>query len=202
MGCLKSLIHKIIFIALLTAFFCLGGWAFVKKLINDYKYPPREVFIQTEANYADFSKISSDYQLSRSFNLFGYKKINAKYLPTNQKITIIDEDKVKVADFKTGEIEKKISNLLDNLKDSIITFDDFKILQKGNYIAGNKTIPYIKFGAKVKNVPFKNVIGVIACYNTINKNAKNPSSKLILTIVDSKAFNPVIISGFVQALRF
>ena len=90
MGCLKSLIKKIIFIILIVAFFAFGGYSFVKKQINNYQNPPRAVFVQTEKNYGDFSKVSGDYQLSRSYNLFGYKKINAKYIPTGQKITIFD----------------------------------------------------------------------------------------------------------------
>ena len=132
MGCLKKLLIKIIIILLIVAFFAFGGWAFVKKTINDYQNPPRSEFIKSEKNYADFSYVPSDYQLSRSFNIFGYKKINAKYLPTNQKITIYDlknEEKISVNDFKTGEIDKKINTLLNNLKDSIITFENFQILK-------------------------------------------------------------------------
>lgn len=205
MGCLKSLLYKIIFIALLVAFFAFGGWAFVQKTIKNYQNPSRQEFVNSEKNYADFSAVSSDYQLSRSFNIFGYKKINAKYLPTNQKITIYDlkdEEKINVEDFKNGKIDKKINDILNNLKDSIITFENFQIVQKGSYVAKGKTIPFIKFSAKVKNVPFKNVVGIIACYSTTNAKAKKPSTKLILTVVDTKAYNPSIVSGFINALKF
>ncbi len=205
MGCLKSLIRKIIFIALLIAFFAFGGYAFVKTKINEYQNPPKGEFIKTERNYADFSYVSPDYQLNRCFNIFGYKKISAKYLPTGQKITIFDlknEDKISVKDFQTKQIDKKINNMLNNLKDSIITYEDFQIVQRGSYIAKNKTVPFIKFEAKVKNVPFKKVIGIIGAYSTTNEKAKKPSTKLIVTVVDSKAFNPTIISGFIKALKF
>ena len=205
MGCLKSIINKIIFLSLVVAFFALGGWTFVRGLINDYKNPPRSEFIEKETNFADFSAVPGDYQLTRSFNFFGYKKINAKYLPTGQKITICDlknEEKVTVNDFYNKTIDKKIDDLLDSAKDSIITLEDFEITERNNYIAKGKTIPYIKFKAKVKNIPFKSVVGVVAAYSTTNKKAKKPSTKLIVTIVDTKAFNPTIVSGFVKALKF
>lgn len=209
MGCLKSflknLLYKIIFILLLVAFFAFGGWTFTKKIINDYKNPSRSEFIKTEKNYADFSLVPSDYQLSRNFNIFGYKKISAKYLPTGQKIIICDlknEEKISVEDFKNGKIDNKIKDILNTLKDSFITFEDFEIVQKGNYHSIGKDIPYIKFNAKVKNVPFKNVVGILACYSTTNEKAHHASSKLILTIVDKKAYNPTIPSGFIQALKF
>jgi len=209
MGCLvkffKSLIQKIIIIALVVAFFACGGYAFVKKTINDYQNPSREEFVKTERNYADFSSVSGDYQLCRNYNIFGYKKINAKYLPTGQKITIYDlknTEKISPKDFQTKEIDKKINSLLNNLKDSPFTFEEFQITQRGSYIAKNRTIPFIKFNSKVKNIPFKNVTGVIAAYTTTNKNAKAPSTKLIVTIVDTKAYNPNITKGFINALKF
>ena len=205
MGCLKSLIHKIIFIALVVAFFMLGGWAFVNGLIKNYQNPARNEFVEKETNFADFTDVPSDYQLTRSFNFFGYKKINAKYLPTEQKITIYDlknEERIKVSDFNDKTIDKKIDDILNNFKDSIVTFENFEIVERNNYKAQGKTIPYIRFKAKVKNIPFKNVTGIISAYSTVNNRAKNPSTKLIFTIVDSKAYNPKIVSDFVNALKF
>jgi len=205
LGIIKNIIKKIIILALILAFFMLGGWALLKKTINDYKNPPRDVFVETERNYADFSNVSGDYQLTRSYNFFGYKKVNAKYLPTGQKITIFDlknEEKISTADFQNHEIDKKIDNILNNLKDSFISFENFEILQRGNYVAHNKTIPFIKFQAHVKNVPFKDVVGILAVYSTTNFKAKKPSTKLIFTIVDKKAFNPKIPQDFINALSF
>lgn len=205
MGCLKSIVRKIIFIALIVAFFALGGWAFVRGLINNYQNPTREEFILKETNFADFSDVASDYQLTRSFNFFGYKKINAKYLPTGQKITIYDlknEERISEDDFKTGNIDKKIDDILNNFKDSFITFENFEIVQRGNYKAEGKTIPYIRFKAKVKNIPFKNVTGIVAGYSKENIKSKKSSTKLIITITDTKAYNPKIVSAFVEALKF
>ena len=205
MGCLKSLLRKIIFIAIVVAFFSLGGYAFVKKLINNYQNPTREEFIASEKNYGDFSDVPSDYQLTRSYNIIKYKKINAKYLPTGQKINIFDlknEKLIAPEDFKTSAIDEKIADVLDKTKDSFITLEDFKIIQRGEYKSANKTIPYIKYSAKVKNIPFKNVMGIVAAYSTKNQRAKENSTKIIFTMVDKKAFNPAIIQGFVQGIKF
>ncbi len=203
MGCLKSLFKKILFIVLVVAFFALGGYAFVKEKIRNYQYPAKDVFVESEMQYADFSSVSADYQLYRSFNLFGYKKINAKYLPTNQKITIFDlkdEDLISVSDFHTGVIDEKIKSLLDKTKDSFITYENFKIVQKGKFYAHKKEIPYLVFKASVKNVPFKDVIGTIGAYSNLN-NKQKPSTKLIISIVDDKAYNPTIVKNFVTSLR-
>ena len=205
MGCLVGLVKKIIIIALIIAFFIFGGWELTKQKINDYKNPPRDEFIQTESDYGDFSGVSSDYQLTRSFNIFGYKKINAKYLPTGQKITIFDlKDETKLCenDFETKEIDEKINNILGGLKDSFITYENFQITKRGKYYPKNKTIPYIVYKANVKNIPFKTVVGVVAVYSTQNKKAKHPSTKLIISTTDKKAYNYTVMNGFVSALKF
>lgn len=204
MGCLKSILKKILFIVLIVAFFTLGGYAFVKDKIKQYQYPPRDIFIEKEARYADFSDIPSDYQLYRSFNFFGYKKINAKYLPTGQKITIFDlkdEDLIATSDFKTSEIDEKISKTLNKLKDSIITYENFEITKKGIYQAQNKEIPYLVYKAGVKNWFFKDVVGVLCAYSTTDENQRT-STKLIFSVVDDKAYNPKIVSDFTTKLKF
>ena len=204
MGCLKSIIKKIIIIALIAAFFAFGGWALLKQKINDYKNPTRSEFVESEKYYADFSSVPEDYQLTRSFNFFGYKKINAKYLPTGQKITIFDlknENKISAKDFETKEIDGKITILLDKLKDSFITFENFEIINRGTYRAENKAIPYIVFSADVKNIPFKKITGTLGAYSNKNKNSK-VSTKIILSIVDKKAYNPNIVNNFAASLKF
>lgn len=205
MGCFISIFKKIFFILLLVAFFAFGGYSFIKEKINDYKTPPREKFIETQKDFGDFSHIPSDYLLNRNFSLFGYKKISAKYLPTNQKITIFDlknEKLLKEDDFKTKEIDVKINNFLDKSKDSIVTFQDFKIVERGYFQAKNKKIPYVRFEANVKNIPFKSVSGIIGAYSTINQKAEKPSSKIIYTMTDLKAYNPLICRNFIQNIKF
>lgn len=205
MGCLKSLINKIIMIALVIAFFAFGGYSFVTKCINDYQNPSRAEFVKAEKDYGNFAYISSDYQLSRNFNVFGYKKISAKYLPTGQKITIYDlkdEKLISPNDFKTNTVDKKLNDLLDKFKDSFITLENFKITSRGTYVAKGKSIPYINFSANIKNIPFKTVTGTVAAYATTNAKAKCASTKLIVTMVDSKQFNPAIQGGFIKAIKF
>ena len=190
MGCLKNLflgiLKKILIISAIIAFFALGGWTFTKDKIKTYQNPPKNEFIRTEKNYGDFTYVSADYQLTRSYNFFGYKKVNAKYLPTGQKITIYDlNDKTKLTpqDFNSGEIDKKIEAFLNKTKDSIITFQNFTILEKGSFNAKNKEIPYIKFQADVKNIPFKNVTGVIAAYLTTNTSKKRNSTRTSMFVI-------------------
>ena len=148
MGCLKSIVKKIIFIALLVAFFFFGGCDFVMTKYNEFTSPPREELLEQSKDFGDFSLVSSDYRLTRSINLFGYRKFNAEYMPTGQKITIIDlknKDIIAPEDFSTKAIDKKINDALNNLKDSVITLENLEITGRGTIFAKGKSVPFVSF---------------------------------------------------------
>ena len=210
MGCLKSIIRKIIFLALLFAFFFFGGCDFVLTKYNEFTCPPREELLEQSKDFGDFSAVSSDYRLTRSLNIFGYRKFNSEYMPSGQKITIIDLNKKELItpeDFTSGKINAKINNALDVLKDSVITFENLEITGRGTIQAGTKSIPYVNFKADVKNVPFKTVEGTLGAYTSQNisraKKNKEPEStvKVILSMRDCKKYNPQITFNYIRAMK-
>ena len=207
MGCLKSLVKKIIFIALLIAFFFFGGCDFVMTKYNEFTSPPREELLEQSKDFGDFSLVSSDYRLTRSINLFGYRKFNAEYMPTGQKITIIDlknKDIIAPEDFSTKAIDKKINDALNNLKDSVITLENLEITGRGTILAKGKSIPFVSFKADVKNVPFKTVEGTIGAYKSLNvsKKDKPQTTKVVLSMRDCKKYNQQITANYIKSVKF
>lgn len=207
MGCLKSIVKKIIFIALLVAFFFFGGCDFVMTKYNEFTSPPREELLEQSKDFGDFSLVSSDYRLTRSINLFGYRKFNAEYMPTGQKITIIDlknKDIIAPEDFSTKAIDKKINNALNNLKDSVITLENLEITGRGTIFATGKSVPFVSFKADVKNVPFKTVEGTIGAYKSLNvsKKDKPQTTKVVLSMRDCKKYNQQITANYIKSVKF
>ena len=207
MGCLKSIVKKIIFAALLIAFFFFGGCDFVMTKYNEFTSPPREELLEQSKDFGDFSLVSSDYRLTRSINLFGYRKFNAEYMPTGQKITIIDlknKDVIAPEDFNTKAIDKKINDALNNLKDSVITLENLEITGRGTIFAKGKSVPFVSFKADVKNVPFKTVEGTIGAYKSLNvsKKDKPQTTKVVLSMRDCKKYNQQITANYIKSVKF
>lgn len=211
MGCLKSIIRKIIFIALLIAFFFFGGLDFVLTKYNEFTCPPREELLEKSKDFGDFSAVSSDYRLTRSLNIAGYRKFNSQYLPTGQKITILDLKDKKIitpGDFTTRAIDTKINDALDFTKDSVITFENLEITGRGTIYAKGKNIPYVNFKADIKNVPFKTVEGMLGAYTSANvskakKDKPAPQSvKVVLSMRECKKYNQQISTNYLQAVKF
>lgn len=173
MGCLKRLTKMLVFIALLFAFFAYGGYTFVKAKYDEYTHPERSVLISEEHDFGDLSGVSADFALSRSLNFFGYRKINALYLPDNQKISIFDLNSKEILtaeDFETGKIEGKLEELSSHFINApIIPLSDVEITKKGKLKSENGVnIPYADFKAHLKFVPFVGIKGTIALYTTKN----------------------------------
>ena len=207
MGCLKSIVKKILFIALLIAFFFFGGCDFVMTKYNEFTSPPREELLEQSKDFGDFSGVSSDYRLTRSINLFGYRKFNAEYMPTGQKITIIDlknKNIIMPEDFSTKKIDSKINDALDNLKDSLITLENLEITGRGTIIAKGKAIPFVNFKADVKNVPFKTVEGTLGAYKSLNisKKDKPQTTKVVISMRECKKYNQQITANYIKSVKF
>ena len=194
MGCILKIIRNLLILALIAAFFAFGGWAFLKNVINKYRCPTRSEFVDKELDLADFSKISENYQLIRNFNLVGYKKVTAKYLPIDQNISILnfkDKHFIECDDFSNGKIDEKIQGILNNFKDSLVTFENIEIIQRGK----TNGIHYIVFTSQIKNVPLKTVVVSFGCYR------KGEDTIIIFTMVDKYDYNPLVFKGFIETLK-
>lgn len=219
MGCLKKIIKTIIFIVIVCAFFMCGGYSFVKNKYTSYTKPERNVLINEEKDFGSLENISADYALTRSLNFFGYRKINANYLPKNQKITILDlnsRDVLSEKDFKEDKIEEKLEEFSNKIINSpVIPIQNIKTTDKGQILSGTKLVPYINFTADVKYIPFLTVRGTIAVYETSNKNSgavskikdkiqknnENITSKLVISTKFSNDYEEEITKKFISEIK-
>ncbi|MDO5437265.1 MAG: hypothetical protein Q4F80_03605 [bacterium] len=217
MGCLKKTVKMIVFIAIVFAFFAYGGYTFVKNKYDAYTKPERAVFVEEEKDYGDLSGISPDYALSRSLNLFGYRKLNAYYLPKKQRITIIDLNSNEILtekDFQKGIIEEKLENFSSKLVNSpMVPVDNIEITNIGKIKAGSKTVSYADFEANIKMVPFFKAKGTVAIYETKNKdtavtkikekvqNKENTTSKLVISCKFPNGYEDKITKKFISQIK-
>ena len=205
MGCFVEILKKLFLLALFAAFMWLGGWKLMKEQYNSYVNPARDVFVESQKSYADFTKVPENFQLSRCVNLAGYKKVYAKYLPTGQKIYIYDlktDTKITESDFDTNAIKEKIVFIPNVFKEAAANLDGIQVTGKGRYKAQNKSVPFVLFSARVKNIPLREVKGVLAAYSSVDSKTKKTTNKVIITVVEKSQYNPFIVSSFVNALRF
>lgn len=218
MGCLKKIINAVIFLALAYAFIAFGGFTYVKDKYTEYTRPKREVLVEEERDFGDLSNISADYALSRSLNLFGYRKLNAIYLPKNQKITIIDlnhNDVLSEADFSNGKLEEKLEEFSGKIINSpIVPISNIKATKIGKIKSKGKMVSYAEFEADVKMVPIFKAKGTIALYETKNKetaigklkdkiqNKDGTTYKLVISCKFPNGYESKVTKDFISQIGF
>lgn len=213
MGCLKRIFFFIIFIALVFAFFAFGGYSFVKDKYDAYTSPKRAVLVEEEQDFGNLKDISADYALTRSLNFFGYRKLNAFYLPKKQRITILDlnsNDKITEDDFQRGVIEEKLENFSGKFMNSpIMPLENIEITGIGKIQAGSYMVPFVDFEANVKMIPFFKAKGTIAIYKSKNKegivsklkNKGNITSKLVVSCKFPMGYEDKITKNFISQIK-
>jgi hypothetical protein len=179
MGCLKKIIKNILILAVIVCFFALGGFVFLRDQIEAFNNPPREKAIEWAQDFGDFSDISSDYKIGRTYGFFGYKKLTITYKPSDGKIIFMrlpDQKKIKIEDFVDKNVDKTLQNFTDNFDRHLIKLQNVKAGSKGVVMGKNKVIYYSEIDAEVKNLPFKKLKGITGIYKLKNKDdAKDKS---------------------------
>lgn len=217
MGCLKKITKMIIFGLLLFAFFAYGGYTFVKTKYDNYTKPERNVLISEEKDFGNLDGISPDYILTRSLNFFGYRKLNALYVPKNQKISVLDLNSIDVIneqDFSNGKIEEKFEQLSNKFFNSpILPLNNIELTEQGKILAGSRYVPYANFEADFKYVPFLKLNGTIAVYTTKNKetalnkvkeqikNSDNKTSKFVLSTKIQSDYDGMPAKKFISQIK-
>lgn len=212
MGCLKKFFHLIIFIGLIVAGFAFGIFDYIKDKYDSYTQPARAVLVEEEHDFGNLSGISADYALSRSLNFFGYRKLNAYYLPKKQRITILDlnsNDVLSEKDFEKGIIEPKLEEFSGKYVNSpMMPIENIEITKIGKIKAGSYYVPYADFEANVKMVPFFKAKGTVAIYKSKNKEnmvdkiqkKENITSKLVVSCKFPTGYEDSITKNFISQL--
>lgn len=171
MGCLKGIFRLIIIVLVIAGFFYFGGPNFIKEKMDGFINPPKEVFVQEEKDYGNLAATPIEYKFQRSVTPSKYRKILITHIPTGQKISIIDlgdTTTLKQADFYSTQIDLKLYQILDTVKNYSAEVKDIEITQRGTVLAKGKIVPYVNFTAKLKIFPLLKVNGTVAAYNTKN----------------------------------
>lgn len=198
-GCL-SLIFKItILILAYIGFQSLGGVDFVKEKFTEYTTPSQETLIEKAKPIANLSSLSDEYLIDRNINVLGYHTVLAEHKASGQKIALIDpkdEELLTKKDFKTGEVNKKLEDLVKKFQYQLIRLENFEITKKGNLHIMNQTVPYVKFEADTINLPIGHITGIIGVAK--NSNGKN----IIVTSANNDdKYSQIITEGFFKKVK-
>lgn len=188
-GCLKKIIKSIILCLAVIGFISIGGKDFVMTKWNEYQSFQHKNAETKATKIGDFSHIGDEFEISKSASMFGYNGVIAEHKASGQKMVILDTHKKELItpeDINNNQVDKKFEQLTKKFRYSAIKIQDLKMGSKGTITMFGKTVPYVKFSAKVTKMPFGEVDGMVSSYKDgeenlllISVNEKNKYSQLI-----------------------
>lgn len=161
-------------IALIILFPC-GGLNYIKNFIDSQMNQPVKEVQAKAQKFGDFSRISKDYELVRTVNMFGASAIIARHKKTGQKMFIINPGWVlnlSKNDINSNSIESTLKNLSSKLGSQSIKLNSFEIGKKGVFKAFNQNIPYINIKANFTSNVNKSLEGIIGVIDDIDNKSK------------------------------
>lgn len=207
MGCFKfisTLISSIFTtIIILIILFPCGGLNFINNMIYGFFNPPEKILKVNSQKVADFSKIPSNYKLTKAVDMLGIKTVFAEDKHNKQTMAVVDTGwllNITKDDIKSNQIFDKLNDLNKNLKflrQNHIDIDNIKILQKGQFKAANQNVPYLKANVNLLNENNKRLEGIVG---VVKKS--NDKNELIVSYSTAGKYNQKLAENFFKHVSY
>ncbi len=199
MGCLKRLISAIILVLAFIGFKSIGGVDYVVDWYNNITHNSQSSMLEKTKKIGDFSRIGEEFEIAKSVNALGYSGVLAEHTASGQKMIVVDsglKPLLTPEDFQEDKVEKKLHDLTKKFKYQYINVEDLKITKKGSMRAFDDNAQYVRFNAKVKNLPIGEVSGIIAAVE--NNDGEN---RLLLSVNEKNKYSQLIAEEFFRKIH-
>ena len=196
MGCLRAIFRFVVYV-----FAIIGIMAVTQgKVEFDFKNtasPDRGELITQAKPFGDFSKLQSDYKLSKTFDVMGYKKMTVIHTPSDQKTVFLDtKNKITEKDFDNKNIDKILIEKTILFSNLPINVQNLQITKRDKLIINKKTSKYILFEGDVENLPYDKIKGIAGIYKIGDKNI------LYFALRNAKKFSFKINQDILNVIKF
>lgn len=199
MGCLKNLIRAVIIALAIIGFLSLGGKEWVMNIVTQWMNPPQEVMLERAKKVGDFSAINEEFELERAAGMFGYNGVVAEHKASGQKLIVVDSNKKPLltkSDLQSDDIEQKLKDVMSKVKYQALSVDELHVTKRGTMTSYGKTVPYVKFNAKISKLPIGDVSGIISVAET-----KDGENRLLISANEKSKYSQLIAEEFFKKVK-
>lgn len=199
MGCLKNLIRAVIIALAIIGFLSLGGKEWVMNIVTQWMNPPQEVMLERAKKVGDFSAINEEFELERAAGMFGYNGVVAEHKASGQKLIVVDLNKKPLltkSDLQSDDIEQKLKDVMSKVKYQALSVDELHVTKRGTMTSYGKTVPYVKFNAKISKLPIGDVSGIISVAET-----KDGENRLLISANEKSKYSQLIAEEFFKKVK-
>lgn len=199
MGCLKKIIKSALLALAIVGFLSIGGKEWIVNIFDKYIHSSNETIMQKAQKVGDFSKINEEFALEKATGMLGYNGVVAEHKATGQKMVVVDANNKPILtrdDIISGNIEPKLKSSLGKLKYQAIGLEDFTITKHGEMDSFGKTVPYVKFKAKISRFPVGEIGGVIAVAQN-----KDGEDRILVSANENSKYSQLLAEEFFKKIK-
>lgn len=199
MGCLRNFINAIILTLAIIGFISIGGKDLVIKYVGPYFKHSQESMLEKAKKVGDFSGINEEFEIEKAAGIMGYNAVVAEHKASGQKLVVVDSGKKELLtqeDIKSDAAEEKIRAAINKFKYQAASVQEFKITKRGYIKAYGKTVPYVKFEAKVSKLPFGDIAGIIAVVET-----SEGEQRMLISANENSRYSQLISDEFFRQVK-
>lgn len=199
MGCLRNIIRAVILTLAIVGFMSLGGKELLSGWMANWFNPSQDVMIERAKKVGDFSRINEEFEIEKAAGIMGYNAVVAEHKASGQKLVVIDsgvKPLLTSEDIAADDVEQRLKNSVKKFKYQAISIDDLKVTKRGMLTSYGKTVPYVRFEARVKKLPIGDVGGIISVVKD-----SNGKEKLLISATEKDKYSQLITDEFFKNVR-
>lgn len=199
MGCLKKLFKALILALAIIGFLSIGGREWVTSLWDKHVSKSPQTLMEKAQKVGDFSKINEEFTLEKASGLLGYNGVLAEHKASGQKMIVVDDNKKPLLtkdDIVSGDIEQKLKSSLGKIKYQSIGLEEFEITKHGTMQSFGKTVPYVRFNARISRFPVGSMSGVVAVVT--NSEGEN---RLLISANEKSKYSQLLSEEFFKKIK-
>ena len=199
MGCLRNIIRAVILTLAIIGFMSIGGKDLVSGWLSNWFNPSQDVMLQRAMKVGDFSGINEEFEIEKAAGIMGYNAVVAEHKATGQKMVVVDSGNkplLTTEDITSDKAEEKLKNAVKKIKYQAISIEDLHVTKRGTMTSYGKTVPYVKFEAKVKKLPIGDVAGIVS----IAKD-KDGEDRLLISASEKDKYSQLISEEFFRKIK-
>lgn len=199
MGCLRNIIRAVILTLAIVGFMSLGGKELLNGWMANWFNPSQDVMLERAKKVGDFSNINYEFEIEKAAGLMGYNAVVAEHKASGQKMLVVDSGSKPIltaADIKSDDVEQKLQNAVKKIKYQAVSVENLTVTKRGYINSYGKSVPYVKFEARIKKLPIGDVAGIIS----VVQDSKG-QDRILVSVTEKDKYSQLISDEFFKHIK-